>query len=299
MRIVFMGTPEISRKSLQRLYDEKHEIVGVFTGEDKRRGRGMTLSQSPVKELALSERTPVYHPADLTRETVSGLKPDIIAVVAFGKILRKEILDLPPLGCVNIHGSLLPKYRGAAPIQHAILNGERESGVTSMYMAEGIDDGDMIFMRKTAISSDETSGDLFSRLGDMGAELLAETISAIEQGTAPRIPQNHDEATYAPMLKKETAPIDFHSSMREIQCKVRAFIPWPVATIEHGGRTVKVYGAEATDFFCEVPSGTIISESERGIEIACSDGTVIITRLQAPGGKILSAADYLRGCRKV
>lgn len=279
-----MGTPDIARKSLQRLYDDGHDIVAVFTGVDKPRGRGMKLCPCPVKELALTHGTPVYHPANLDIQTVSALNPELIAVVAFGKILRREILEIPPLGCVNIHGSILPKYRGAAPIQYAILNGERETGVTSMYMAEGMDDGDIIFTKTTPISDDETSADLFERLGDMGAELLSETLGAIEQGTAPRTPQKHAEATYTAMLTRDMSPLDFTLTASEINCRIRALIPWPVATMEHNGKTLKVFAADITG-------------KSKGIEVACADSTISITRVQAPGSKIMDAVDYLRGVK--
>lgn len=292
-----MGTPEIARKSLQRLYDDGREIAAVFTGFDKPRGRGMKLSPCPVKELALIKGTPVFHADALGAQTISGLSPDLIAVVAYGRLLRSDILKIPPLGCINIHGSILPKYRGAAPIQHAILNGETQTGVTSMYMSEGMDEGDIIFTKTTQIAPEETSADLFERLGDMGAELLSETIEAIEQGSAPRTPQDHAQATVAPMLRREMSPVDFDSEAYAIKCKVRALIPWPVATMEYKGKTIKIFSVDITDERTGERPGTIISESKRGLEVACKDGTVIITRLQAPGGKIMDAADYLRGRR--
>lgn len=297
MRIVFMGTPDFARKSLQTLYDEGHDIAAVFSGEDKPRGRGMKLCPCPVKELALSCGTKVYHGPDLNAETLRGLNPDVIAVVAYGRILKREVLEFPPLGCVNIHASLLPKYRGAAPIQHAILCGETRTGVTSQHMASEVDSGDVIFVKETDILPDETSADLFERLGNLGAELLAETIEAIGQGKAPRIPQNHAEATFAPMLRKEMSPIDWNAGAHEIKCKVRAFVPWPVATFDFGGITLKAFSVEATDKKTGLSPGTVL-EGSGGIEVACGDGTVIVTRLQAPGGKAMSAEEYLRGRRQ-
>jgi methionyl-tRNA formyltransferase len=295
MKIVFMGTPEFARKSLKRLYEDNYNIVGVFTGADKPRNRGMKLSMCPVKELALEQNTPVFDPTALNVDTITSLNPDIIVVVAYGKILPKSILDIPPLGCVNIHGSLLPKYRGAAPIQHAILNGETTTGVTSIYMDVGMDDGDIILTKSTHIGDDDTSENLFERLGVLGSELLSETLLAISNNTAPRIPQNHDNATFAPMLKKDMSPIDWNNTAFYIKNKVRAFIPWPVATMELQGKILKVYSVEATNNQTGKFSGTIIGEVLDGLEIACADNSLIIRSIQAPNGKIMSILDYLKG----
>ena len=299
MRIIFMGTPEFAKKSLERLYSDGYDIVGVFTQEDKPRNRGMKLSFSPVKELAVSYGTPVFQPATLrdgkAADLIKELQCDIITVVAYGKILPKEIIDIPPLGCINIHGSLLPKYRGASPIQYAILNGEKETGVTSMYLSEEMDAGDMLLVKKIAIGDDETSIDLFERLSVLGAQLLSETVYAISQGLAVRIPQNHDEATFAPLLKKEMSPIDWTSSPHEIKCKVRGLLPWPVATMDLDGKTIKVFSVESTDNATEMSPGSIVSCGEAELEVACKGGSIIINQLQAPGGKRMSAKDYLRG----
>jgi methionyl-tRNA formyltransferase len=215
--------------------------------------------------------------------------------VAYGKLLPKEILNLPPLGCINIHGSILPKYRGSAPIQWAVLNGEKTTGVTSMYMAEAMDAGDMIMVKQTDIGDYETSGALYERLSILGAELLGETVAAIAAGTASRTPQNDAEATFAPPLTKELSPIDWTKTAREITCLIRGLNPWPLATAEISGTSFKIYSAEMKLGKTVKQSGTIVSAGKEGIEIACADGSVIIKELQAPGGKRMAAADYLRG----
>jgi len=301
MRIVFMGTPEFAAKSLERLYNDGHEIAGVFTQADKPRNRGMKLSFSPVKELALAHGTPVFQPDTLkdgvAANIIRELNCDLLALVAYGKILTKEIIELPPYGSINIHGSILPKYRGAAPIQHAILNGDTETGVTSQYIFEEMDAGDIILTKKTTIGEDETSGELFDRLCILGAELLSETVEAIEKGTARRTPQNPDKVTYAPKLTREMSPIDWTKKALEIKNKVRGLSPWPAATMELDGKTLKVFSVDINDKQTNTPHGSIIYTGKEGIEIACADGSVIIREVQAPGGKRMSAADYLRGNR--
>ncbi|MCL2662448.1 MAG: methionyl-tRNA formyltransferase [Oscillospiraceae bacterium] len=301
MRIVFMGTPDFAAKSLERLYNDGHDIAGVFTQADKPRNRGMKLSFSPVKELALAYNIPVFQPSTLKDGVAAGiireLNCDLLALVAYGKILTKEIIEMPPYGSINIHGSILPKYRGASPIQHAILNGDTETGVTSQYIAKEMDAGDIILTKKTAIGENETSGELFLRLCIMGAELLSETVEAIEKGTAQRKPQNPNEVTYAPKLTREMSPIDWTKNAFEIKNKVRGLSPWPAATMELDGKTLKVFSVGISDNKEDIPPGSIISAGKAGLEIACADGTVLVREVQAPGGKRMSAADYLRGIR--
>jgi len=303
MRIVFMGTPEFAVKSLERLYDDGHDIAGIFTGADKPKNRGLNLGINPVKQLALIKGTPVYQPHTLkdgeSAKIIKELNCDIIVVVAYGKKLTKEILDIPPLGCINIHGSLLPKYRGASPIQHAIINGETETGVTSMYVIEEMDAGDIIFSKKTTIGDNETSLDLFNRLSVLGACLLSETITAVAQGTVKRIKQNKQEVTYAPMLKKEMSPIDWTKTAKAIKAQVRGLIPWPVATMQLDDCLLKVFSVDINENKTEEAPGTIISLGKNGIEAACSDGTVIIKEVQAAGGKKMPASDYLRGHKQL
>lgn len=301
MRILFMGTPDFAVPSLEALIGAGHEITGVFTQPDKPKNRGMKLEESPVKKLALAHGTQVFQPGKMRDGEAMGiireLQPELIAVVAYGKILPKDILDYPKYGCINIHGSLLPKYRGAAPIQWSVLNGDRVTGVTSMYMAEAMDAGDIIFTRETEILPEETSGELFDRLSVMGAELLCETIDAIENGTAERTPQNEDEATLAPMIDKSLCPIDWTKSAQEILNKIRGLDPWPVATAEFEGQRFKVFKAKKlSDATNGMEAGRIIPNKD-GVEVVCGDGTLLITELQPPGKRRMNAADYLRGHR--
>ena len=302
MRVVFMGTPDFAAASLKKLIEEKYEIAGVFTQPDKPKGRGMEMSFSPVKELALSHNLPVFQPEKMRDGTalsiIQELAPDILVVVAYGKILPDDILAVPKYGAVNVHGSLLPKYRGAAPIQWAVLNGDKTTGVTTMYLAHDMDAGDMIYREQTEIGEFETSGELFDRLMRMGAELLVKTLRAIEDGTAPRIPQDHSKASYVKMLDKSISPIDWNKTPREIVKHIYGLQPWPVATMELEGKTFRVFGAAYTEEKSSKTPGTIISAGEDGICFACADGSCVrITELQAPGKKRMKAADFLRGHR--
>ena len=300
MRIVFMGTPDFASASLQKLLDEGFDVVGVFTQPDKPKGRGMELAFSPVKELALSHGLPVYQPEKMRDGTalaiLQELRPDILAVVAYGRILPDELLELPRYGAVNVHGSLLPKYRGAAPIQWAVLNGDEITGVSTMYLAHDMDTGDLIYREETPVGEFETSGELFDRLKDMGAELLAKTLRDIEAGIAPRIPQDHSKASYVKMLDKSLCPIDWNKNPRAIVKQICGLQPWPVATMELDGRTCKVFAAEYTDTRTDRAPGSILAADGRGLEIACGEGKSLrVTELQAPGKKRMAAADYLRG----
>ena len=300
MRIVFMGTPEFAVPSLRQLIADGHEIVCVLTQPDKPKNRGMKLMPSPVKVVAMEHQIEVYQPATLKSgealERLSALKPELIVVAAYGKILPKEILDLPRLGCINVHSSLLPRYRGAAPINWAILNGETETGVTIMYMAEGLDTGDIISQRATAIDPDETVESLHDRLALLGAELLGETVAAIGAGTAQRVPQNDAESCYAPMLSRQLSPIDFSRSAHEIHNQVRGLIPWPATTTEIKGQTFKIFAVEETGMDSTQGAGTLLGADRQGINVVCGDGKVLrILELQAPGKKRMRAVDYLRG----
>ena len=302
MRIVFMGTPDFAAASLKKLLDEGFDVVGVFTQPDKPRGRGNAVSASPVKALALEAGLPVFQPEKMRDGTALGilreLKPDLLAVVAYGRILPDEILALPRYGAVNVHGSLLPRYRGAAPIQWAVLNGDAVTGVSTMYLAHEMDSGDIIYTEETAIGEQETSGELFERLKDMGAALLVKTLRDIDNGTAPRRPQPQEGISYAPMLEKSLSPIDFHRSAREVMKWVYGLQPWPVASFELEGKPCRVFAADCTGRKTDKAPGTIVSAGERGIEIACGDGqTVCFTELQMPGRKRMAAADFLRGHR--
>ena len=233
-----MGTPEFASVSLSELISRGYEIAGVFTQPDKAKGRGMELSFSPVKELALTHGIPVFQPEKMRDGTalqiLKNLKPDLVVVVAYGRILPDDILAVPPLGTINVHGSLLPKYRGAAPIQWAVLNGEEKTGVSTMYLASEMDAGDVILTDETEVGLYETSGELYERLSGMGAKLLVHTLELIESGTAPRIPQDHTQATYAPMLDKSLSPVDFSKSARAVIKWIYGLQPWPVATAKLG-----------------------------------------------------------------
>ncbi len=300
MRIVFMGTPDFAAASLKKLINEKYDIVGVFTQPDKPKGRGMETAFSPVKSLALENNIPVYQPAKMRDGTALAalreLAPDILVVVAYGRILPDDILELPKYGAINVHGSLLPKYRGAAPIQWAVLNGDRKTGVTTMHLAHDMDAGDIIYTAETEIGEFETSGELFDRLMEMGAELLVKTLKDIEAGTAPRTPQNHDEASYVGMLDKRMSPIDFNKDARAVIKWIYGMQPWPVATAEIDGTVYKIYAADYTNRKTEKAPGSVVSAGNDGIEIACGSGeTVMIKELQAPGKRRMKVADFLRG----
>ena len=300
MRIVFMGTPDFASASLKKLIDEKFDVVGVFTQPDKPKGRGMELCASPVKELALENGLPVFQPVKMRDGTalaqIKALEPDILVVVAYGRILPDDILAVPKYGAINVHGSLLPKYRGAAPIQWAVLNGDKVTGVTTMYLASEMDTGDIIYTAETEIGEYETSGELFDRLKDMGAELLVKTLRDIDAGTAPRAPQDHSKASYVTMLDKSICPIDWNKTPREVLKHIYGLQPWPVATMELEGKTVRVFAAKYTDGKTEKVPGAVVSTDKGGLEIACANGeTLLITELQAPGKKRMGAEDYLRG----
>ena len=300
MRIVFMGTPDFAAASLQKLLDEKFNVVGVFTQPDKPKGRGMEMCFSPVKELALAHGLPVYQPEKMrdgiAYEQIKALAPDILVVVAYGRILPDNILALPKYGAVNVHGSLLPRYRGASPIQWAVLNGDKSTGVSTMYLASEMDTGDVIYTAETEIGEFETSGELFDRLMLMGADLLAKTLRDIESGIAPRTPQDHSKASYVSQLDKSICPIDWNKSPRAVVKWIYGLQPWPVATMELEGAVYRVFAAEYTQNRTDKQPGQVVSTGKQGIEIACAEGqTLMITELQAPGKKRMKAADFLRG----
>lgn len=295
-----MGTPDFAAESLKKLIDEKYNVAAVFTQPDKPRNRGMQLSFSPVKEIAVANDIPVYQPLKLrdgtALEIIKKINPDILVVVAYGRILPDDILAVPKFGAINVHASLLPKYRGSAPIQWSVLNGDKVTGVCTMYLASEMDTGDIIYSDETEIGEFETSGELFDRLMVMGADLLDRTLRDIEAGTAPRTPQNHDEASYVTMLDKSMSPIDWNRTPREIVKHIYGLQPWPVATMELEGDVFRVFKAEYTENKTTKPAGSIVSAGKKGIEFACANGeTLMITELQAPGKKRMKAADYLLG----
>lgn len=300
MRIVYMGTPDFAAVSLKKLIDEQFNVVGVFTQPDKPKGRGMKLAACETKAVALEHGLPVFQPEKLrdgtALEMLKELQPDILVVVAYGKLLPNDILELPKFGAINVHGSLLPKYRGSAPIQRAVLNGEAVTGVSTMYLAEEMDAGDVIYTAETEIGAFETSAQLFDRLADMGAELLVKTLRDIECGIAPRVPQDHAQATFAPPLQKTECPIDWDKTPRQVIKHIYGMQTWPVATAVIDGGEFKIHAAAYTETHTEKAPGEIVSAGKAGIEIACAGGeTVMITELQAAGKKRMKASDYLLG----
>lgn len=300
MRIVFMGTPDFAEESLRALLEAGEDVAAVFTQPDKPRGRGMQESFSPVKTLAVERGIPVYQPVTFkdgaATELLRTLVPELLVVVAYGRILPQTFLDVAKYGSINVHGSLLPKYRGAAPIQWAVLNGDKTTGVSVQYMAAAMDAGDVIASRETEIGEFETSGELFDRLKTLGAELLVETVHKIEHGGIVRVPQNEADATYTKMLHKEMCPIDWNKSPREIVKHICGLDPWPVATAELGGVSFRVFGAEYTDTKTALAPGKIVSAGKAGIEVACGGGQILrITEIQAAGKKRMRAAAFLLG----
>lgn len=301
MRIVFMGTPEFAVPSLRALVDAGHEVVGVFTQPDKPVGRHQNRFQpSPVKEYALSANIPVYQPAKMrdgeALSVLRELSPELIAVAAYGKILPPDILALPKYGCVNVHSSLLPRYRGAAPINWAILNGEERTGVTIMYMAEGLDTGDILTQGETAIGIDENARELTARLAELGAELLVKTVDVISTGTVKPVPQDDGASCYAPMLSKELSPIDWHQTARRIHDQVRGLYPWPAAAAELDGVRCKILRTKLTGETSDRPAGTVAQADKKGLKIVCGDGAVLeVLDLQPDGKKPMSAAAFLMG----
>lgn len=298
MRIVFMGTPEFAVPCLQKLIDCGHEVTGVFTQPDKPQGRKMILTPPPVKELAIANGIPVYQPVKMrdgtALEMLKEANPELAIVVAYGKILPKEILEFPKYGCINIHASLLPKLRGAGPIQWSVINGFEKTGVTSMQMDEGLDTGDMLISREIEIGENDTAGDMHDKLSVIGAEVLEETINALIAGELKPEKQNHDEFTYAPMLSKELSPIDWNAPAREVHNKIRGLSPWPSATAVLGGKKVKIHKSILVSDSGKA-AGEII-ESGKRLVVSCGDGKCIeILNLQAEGKKAMSAADFMRG----
>ena len=299
MRILFMGTPDFAVASLRALVEAGHEICGVFTQPDKPKNRGHKMTPPPVKEYALTQNLPVYQPLKMKDGTalaiVQELKPELIVVAAYGRILPEEILQAAPYGAINVHSSILPKYRGAAPINWAILNGETVTGDTIMYMAKELDAGDIIRCAETAIDPDEDAQELTARLAELGAKTLVDVVADMSRGTVERTPQDHSRSTYAPMLDKTLSPMDFKRSAQALHNQVRGLIPWPCATMALQGKTVKVFRTQVGEETAAAP-GTVVAADKRGIAVACGDGRVLrITELQPEGGKRMAAAAYLVG----
>ena len=300
MRIVFMGTPDFAVPSLRALHEAGHDICGVFTQPDKPRNHGMKLQASPVKGYALSQNLPVVQPAKMRDgEALAVLKelaPELIVVAAYGKILPPDILRLPPKGCINVHSSLLPRYRGAAPINWAILNGEDKTGVTIMYMAEGLDTGDIIRAAATPIDLNENAPQLHDRLAVMGAELVTGVVADLERGEVTRTVQDDSLSCYAPMLSRELSPVDWSSSARHIHDQVRGLWPWPAATAEVDGVRCKLIRTALTEENTGKAPGSFVQADKRGLKVACAGGEVLeICELQPDGKKPMAATAFLMG----
>ncbi|MFS8524082.1 MAG: methionyl-tRNA formyltransferase [Limnochordales bacterium] len=310
MRIVFMGTPDFAVPSLKALLAAGFHVAGVFTQPDRARGRGHKVTYSPVKAAALEANLPVFQPRRLrdpeALEALRRLAPDVIVVVAFGQLLPKEVLELPPLGCINVHASLLPKYRGAAPIQAAIAAGETVTGVTTMYMDEGLDTGDMILRREVPIGPEDDAGTMHDKLADAGAELLVETLRLVAAGAAPRTPQDDAQATYAPKVEREHAAIDWRKSAAELFHHVRAYRPWPGAYTGHRGRILKILDvvpledapdageAQGAD---RAEPGRVVAVMPDGFVVQTGRGRLLVRRVPPPGAAAMSGRDYVNGYR--
>ena len=302
MKILFMGTPDFAKESLEAVYNAGHEILGVVTNPDRPKGRGMKLVASPVKEYAISKNLEIYQPEKIRNNLefinkMKSLQPDVICVVAYGKILPKEILDIPKLGCINVHGSLLPKYRGAAPIQWAVLNGDKTTGITTMYMDVGMDTGDMILKEEVEIGTDETTGELWARLSKIGGQLLVRTLEQIEKGAAPRIPQGKD-FSMAPMLDKEMSKIDWNNKTAiEIKNLVRGLDPIMGTYSYLDGKKIKIWKVDVLlKDNSTVENGTVIkADSKDGLYIKAKDGIIKVLEIQSENAKRMSVQDFLRG----
>ena len=292
-----MGTPEFAVAPLKELIRNGYEITGVFTQPDRPKGRGKKPAPSPVKIAAEEAGIPVFQPERIRKtgiEDLRNLKPDLCITAAFGQILSQEILDIPPMGNINVHASLLPKHRGAAPIAYAIMNGDRQAGVTTMFMDAGIDTGDMLLQESTDIGESETCGELTERLSRIGADLLIRTVRQLETGKLERKPQNHEEMTYDPMLDKQMGIVDFSLDSNLVRGRINGLNPWPCVSVPIQGERLKLLRA-ANSQETGVPGSVISSDPKNGLIIACGRGAVRILEVQAPGGKRMKAEDYLRG----
>lgn len=298
MRVVFMGTPDIAATCLKKILANGFDVVGVYTQPDRPKGRGMKMVFSPVKEVAIAAGIPVFQPenfrADEDVAALADLKPDIIAVVAYGRILPQRVLDIPKCGCINIHASLLPQYRGSAPYQWAVLDGCKETGVSAQHMVREMDAGDVIDVAKTCIGENETAGELLDRLAVLGADLLSSVLMRAASGDeCCGCKQNSDDVTFAPMLDKSMCPIDWTKTAQQVHNQVRGLHPWPVATMELKGQKFKVHATRIVDG--KGKPGEILGLTKTGLVIACGEGAVEVQQLQAEGGKRMAAPDYFRG----
>ncbi|PIW60754.1 methionyl-tRNA formyltransferase [Shewanella sp. CG12_big_fil_rev_8_21_14_0_65_47_15] len=297
LNIIFAGTPDFAARHLQALLDSHHNVIGVYTQPDRPAGRGKKLTASPVKELALANNIPVYQPGSLRKEPaqqeLAALNADIMVVVAYGLILPKVVLDTPRLGCINVHGSILPRWRGAAPIQRALWAGDKATGVTIMQMDVGLDTGDMLLKTTLPIEDDDTSASLYEKLAAQGPVALLQALEGLGNGTLVAEKQDETLANYAEKLSKEEARLDWNKSAKQLWQEVRAFNPWPVSYFEHQGNTIKVWQTQVSSTSSNAAPGTIISASKKGIEVATGDGVLTLLSMQLPGKKPLSVADIL------
>lgn len=300
MRVIFMGTPDFAVGTLEEIIAAGHEVVLVVSQPDKAVGRGKALKYTPVKACALAHGLEVYQPERVRNEEciehLRSYEPDIIIVEAFGQLIPKAILDMPRYGCVNVHASLLPKYRGAAPIQWAVINGDPVTGVTTMRMAEGVDTGDMIMKREVALHEDETGGSLFARLAEAGAKLCVETMAAIENGTAVYTPQDHEQATHTKKIYKEMGSIDWSRDAQTIECLIRGLDPWPSAYTRLNDRTLKIWKAKVIAGDSDMPPGCIVKADREGLLVQTGEGMLLLTEVQFEGKKRMSAEAFLNGC---
>ena len=299
MRVVFMGTPDIAATCLQKILEDGFQVVGVYTQPDRPKGRGMKLVASPVKEIALAKKIPVFQPEnfrdDAAVEQLRALQPDVVAVVAYGRILPQRVRDIPAKGCVNIHASLLPQYRGSAPYQWAVLDGLQETGVTAQHMVLQMDAGDIIDVAKTPIGENETAGQLLDRLAVLGAQLLSKTLKRFAEGTVSAAAQDESKVSFAPMLDKSMSPIDWNKTAQQVHNHVRGLHPWPVATAQLAGKLFKIHATVPVAGKAGAKPGTILGLTKTGLQVACAEGAVEIRSLQAEGGKRMAAPDYFRG----
>ena len=304
MKVVFMGTPDFAVCTLEAIIQAGHEVAAVITQPDKQKGRGKEISMSPVKVKALEHNIEVFQPLKVRNpefmDILKKISPDIIVVVAYGQILSKEILELPKYGCVNVHASLLPKYRGAAPIQWAVIDGEKEAGVTIMQMDEGLDTGDILMVEKVKLDAKETGGSLFDRLSDVGAQLLVKTIEGLEAGTITPVKQDDSESTYVKMLHKSFGKMDFNKSAAELERLIRGLNPWPSAFTYIDGKMLKIWDADVTDNISEVQTeevkpGQVVTVGKNTFTIACGQGYLVVNEVQLEGKKRMDSGSFLRG----
>ncbi len=299
MKIVFMGTPDFAVRSLETLIHSKHEVIGVVTQPDKPKGRGKTIQMTPVKELALEHGIPVFQPKRIRNEEaiahVKEWNPDVIVVAAFGQLLPKEIIDMPQYGCLNIHASLLPKYRGASPIQQAVINGEKESGVTIMKMDEGLDTGDMLKKKSVLLDEKETGESLHDKLALLGGPLMLEVLEELEKGTAVLTPQKDEESSYAKMLKKDMGHIDWEKPATVIECLIRGLNSWPSAYTGFEGKTLKIWNADVVEENSEYNPGTIVRTEKDAVFVQTGEGLLKLKEVQLEGKKRMDMAAFLRG----